>query len=87
MPNSVTVAMTIIGALGTWTATVAALVYWLSNKFASLEKCMLGQMTEYAQKNAEQFHHIAIRVQRLELKEFGFTSSASNGNGVGGLEV
>ena len=86
MPNEVTVVLTLFGVLGTWTATVAALVYWLSNKFASLERCMHKSMAEHIIHNDAVFHQMAIRIQRLELKEFGFTSSAANGDGIGGME-
>ncbi len=77
--SNVVILLSIIGALGTWTATVATLVYWLSNKFAALERCMLKQMSEHIINNEASFHSVSTRVQRLELKEFGFTVSGTNG--------
>jgi len=75
----------LLGMFGTWTMTVAALVYWLSSKFASLERTMVEQMAEHIKHNDKSFHAVATRIQRLELKEFGFTGSAINGEGIGGL--
>lgn len=58
-------------------ATVASLVTWLSNKFRHLER------TFYRELSAHNKHYEGIvaahglRIQRLELKAFGFTEAPS----------
>lgn len=57
----------IIGAVLTWTASIVSLVMWLTGKFRSLEAAI------YRETN-----RLGTRVQRLELKVFGFTHSGES---------
>ena len=40
--EEVTTVIALVSFLASWTATVAALVYWLSSKFAGLERMVFG---------------------------------------------
>lgn len=77
MHETATLIVTIILAMITWTATVASLVLWLTSKFRALEKALYREMDKHRREDDRQFNVHATRIQRLELRAFGF--SAPNG--------
>lgn len=59
----------------TWTVTVVSLVIWLTGKFSSLEKVIYREMDKHRTEDDRQFRAIGTKVQRLELRAFGFTGA------------
>lgn len=65
----------IIGALITWTGSVVSLVMWLTGRFRTLEKIIYQEMDRHRREDDVQFRAHGTKIQRLELKAFGFTQS------------
>lgn len=63
----------IIGLVITWTGSVIALVVWLTGKFRYLEKAIYREMDKHRREDDHQFNAHTTRIQRLEIKAFGFT--------------
>lgn len=78
MTETTTLIIAILGALILWTSSVVSLVLWLTNKFRGLERLFYSKMDEHRRDDDRQFTKHNIRIQRLEIKNFGFTG----GNGV-----
>lgn len=75
MHETATLVLGIIGALLTWTASVISLIIWLTGKFRSLEKLIYRELQKHQEEDTRQFHDLGTKVQRLELRLFGFTVS------------
>lgn len=73
MSEPVTLIIAIFGAIITWTTTVVAMVLWLNGKFQYLEKTIYREMEKHRREDDAQFRAIGTRIQRMELKVFGFT--------------
>lgn len=58
-----------IGFLFTWTCTVVTMMIWLSGKFRGLEIAIYKE----AAKSHSEIDRLKSRVQRLEIKIFGYT--------------
>lgn len=69
MHDTATLILAIIGSVITWTGSVIALVLWLVGKFRHLEKAIYKE----SQKHKTSLTNLTTRVQRLEIKLFGFT--------------
>ncbi len=81
MNESASLTLAIIGAVITWTGSVIALVIWLTGKFSSMESVFYGEMDKHRREDDRQFSIHATKIQRLELKSFGFTHNPLD-NGV-----
>lgn len=73
MHDTATLTLAIIGALMTWTGSVIALVMWLTGKFRSLERTIYHEMDKHRREDDRQFGSQGTRIQRLEIRAFGFT--------------
>ena len=73
--------LSILGALITWTGSVISLVIWLTGKFRAIEKVIYHEMDKHRREDDRQFGEHATKIQRLELKTFGFTMSGRGGGG------
>lgn len=63
----------IIGALITWTGSVISLVIWLTSKFRYLEQTIYREMDKHRREDDKQFDDHGRKIQRLELRAFGFS--------------
>lgn len=79
----VTITLAILGAIGTWTVTVALLVLWPANKFKALEALIYTQMATVKRDFEGELAKLERRVMlserqlhRLQLKVFGFAPLA-----------
>jgi hypothetical protein len=78
-PELLTIILSILGAIGTWTITVALLVLWLANRFRSIERLIyvekekaLGDFEREVIRVDNRLRHIERQIHRLQLKVFGF---------------
>lgn len=78
MNESATLIVAIIGLIITWTGSVIFLVLWLTGKFRSLEKALYREMDKHRREDDRQFGNHAVKIQRLEIKVFGFTGPAAD---------
>lgn len=69
MHETATLALAIWAAILTWTVSVISGSVWLNSKFRHMEKTIYRE----GEKHNKNLTSLAIRVQRLELKLFGFT--------------
>lgn len=76
MNEQVMLVLAIGGAVITWTASVISLVVWLTGKFRSLEKVIYREMDKHRREDDDQFKIQGTKIQRLEIKAFGFTGPA-----------
>lgn len=76
MQDTATLVLAIIGAVITWTASVISLVVWLTGKFRYLEKTIYREMDKHRREDDNQFRSQGTRIQRLEIKIFGYTPAA-----------
>lgn len=74
MNDTAMLALAIIGAVITWTTSIVLLVLWLTNKFRSLEKALYREMDKHRREDDVQFNGHSRKLQRLEIKVFGFTA-------------
>ncbi len=81
MNDAAMLVLAIIGFMLTWTTSIVCLVVWLTTKFRDLEKVMYREMDKHRIEDDRQFRIQGTKIQRLELKAFGFTGPASE-NGV-----
>lgn len=65
--------LAIVGSVLTWTGSIIALVIWLTTKFRDLEKLVYREGDKHRREDAVQFKLHGTKIQRLELKAFGFT--------------
>lgn len=79
----VMIGLSVLGAIGTWTVTVALLVLWLANRFRSLEALIYAEMTKLRREVGKEVEAVERRmglierqVHRLQLKVFGFAPLA-----------
>lgn len=72
MTETVTLIILVLGAIVTWTTSVILLVLWLTGKFRGLEKALYREMDKHRREDDRMFDGHQTRIQRLELKTFGF---------------
>lgn len=75
MNEPATLIVAIIGALIVWTTSVITLSMWLASKFRFLESTIYREMDKHRKEDDRQFNYQGRRIQRVELKVFGFTHS------------
>ncbi len=74
MPDSsAMLTLAIISALIVYTGSVISLVMWLNNKFRALEKTFYKELDRRRIVNDGKFFQLGTKIQRLEIKAFGFT--------------
>lgn len=69
--------LAIIGSIIVWTTSIVGGVIWLTGKFRALEKIIYREMDKHRKEDDVHFYAHGTRLQRLEIKAFGFTG----GNG------
>lgn len=67
--------LAIAGAVLTWTTSVIILAGWLHAKFRFLESTIYREMEKRRALVDREFRIIETKMQRLEIKAFGFTTS------------
>lgn len=65
--------LAIVGSVLTWTGSIIALVIWLTGKFRELEKLVYREGDKHRREDDIRFRLHGTKIQRLELKAFGFT--------------
>lgn len=66
--ETATFVITVIGAVLVWTTSVIGGVLWLNMKFGKIEKLVFREIHKVDVENQSQ----NMRIQRLELRTFGF---------------
>jgi len=69
--------LAIIGAILVWTTSIIGGMVWLTGRFRMLEASIHRESNKNRQMFEAQLHLHSSRIQRLEIKAFGFT--ATNG--------
>lgn len=77
MGTTVDLVVAIFGAVMVWTSSIIGGIIWLSAKFRGLEKTIYREMDKLRRESNTRFYSHDTRIQRLEIKTFGFTK----GNG------
>lgn len=75
MFDTATFVLSLLGFAGLWSASIIGGMIWLNTKFRSLEKSIYREDEKHRQKNDEEFEDHKLRIQRLELRVFGFTET------------
>lgn len=65
--------LAILGFALLWTTTVVGVVVWLESKFRRLEKLFYKELYTHTEEDDSKFENHGRRIQRLEIKSFGFT--------------
>lgn len=75
----ITIILAILGAIGTWTITVAGLVFWLASRFRAIENLIDAKLSFIKREHDrdvdaiwKRIRAIERQVHRLQLKVFGF---------------
>ena len=76
MHDSMELPFLIFGALATWTGSVIGLVLWLTGRFRSLEAALYRETNSLRWESDRKFNANQTKIQRLEIKVFGFTPAA-----------
>lgn len=61
-----------------YTSSVVGLVLWLSNKFRAMERTFYRELAKHNRQADDIFATYGLRIQRLELRTFGFTEVPSS---------
>ncbi len=69
--------LAILGAVLVWTTSVIGGMIWLNGKFRNIEKAIYRESEKLRREYDGKFNGHNTRIQRLEIKAFGFT----DGNG------
>ncbi len=75
MSDTVSLILAILGALITWTGSVATLTYWLSAKFRNLEKLIYVEQNKLDEKYMALFREHSDRIIVLELRTTGVSGT------------
>lgn len=78
MNENATLIVAIIGLIITYTGSVIFLVLWLTGKFRFLEKALYREMDKHRREDDVMFARHTGKIQRLEIKLFGFTGPAAD---------
>lgn len=63
----------IVSAFVGWTVSVVGATFWLASKFRALEVMFFKALNTHKEEDAETFEENRLRIQRIEMKVFGFT--------------
>ena len=63
--------------MGTIFSIAVTSALWLESRFRRLERLIYIEMDKHRREDDEKFDRLGVKVQRLELKEFGFTPDRS----------
>lgn len=74
--ENVTIILSILGAVGTWTVTVALLVLWLANRFRAVESLIYTELRKHKHEHENRIRLIERQLHRLQIKVFGFAPLA-----------
>lgn len=77
MNESISLGLAIFGAVLIWTTSVIGGMVWLNAKFRSHESILYRELAKLRRELAAMNYSYNTRIQRLEIKAFGFTG----GNG------
>lgn len=69
--------LAIFGAIMVWTTSVIGGIIWLNTKFRSIETIVYRELEKYRNRYDTHLYANDTRLQRVELRLFGFTG----GNG------
>lgn len=58
-----------------WTTSAVLVVVWLESRFRRVESTIYREMAKHIAEDEDRFGDYGLRVQKLELKNFGFTQS------------
>jgi len=61
--------------MGTIAATASGGGIWLTSQFRRIEKTIYREMDKHRREDDARFHDQGVRLQRVELKAFGFTKA------------
>ncbi len=75
MTDNAGLGLSLVGFMLTWTTSVVLLATWLAGKFRGLEKIIYHEMEKHRVEDDRQFRTLSTKIQRLEIKAFGFTES------------
>ena len=64
--------------MGTIFSIAVTSALWLESRFRKLERLIYVEMDKHRREDDEKFDRLGVKVQRLELKEFGFTQTPSS---------
>lgn len=67
--------LSIVGFAVIWTTSIIGGVIWLNTKFRSVERAIYREDERHRKTNDARFNDLLLRVQRLELRVFGFTEA------------
>lgn len=73
--DTTTLIFTILGFAVLWTSSVIAGMVWLNAKFRNVERAIYREDEKHRTTNDARFNDLLLRVQRLELRVFGFTET------------
>lgn len=68
-------AFIVLGAFAGWTVTVIGATYWLAQRFRALEIMFYKALNTHKTDDAEAFQEIDRKLQRIEIKLFGWTKA------------
>lgn len=83
MPQEIAIAIAILGAIGGWTVTVVICTIWITGRLRELEKTIYREINKHREETESTIRNHGRRIERLEIKNFGFTASGqqiSNGS-------
>lgn len=75
MSETATLVLAIIGAVIVWTTSIIGGIIWLTGKFRGLERALYRETDKHRRENDALFTNHLVRIQRLEIKAFGFTGT------------
>jgi len=73
MHDSASLILAIVGSLLTYTATIIGAAMWLAARLRGVEKMFYAELDKRREINDKRFRGHGTRIQRLEIKAFGFT--------------
>ncbi len=74
--STASLTLAILSALLIYTGSVISLVLWLSNRFRALERTLYKELDRRRTLSEGKFFQLGTKIQRLEIKAFGFTGPA-----------
>jgi hypothetical protein len=72
MNEATNLILAIFGAIMVWTSSIVGAVLWLSGKFRGVEQTIYKEMDKLRREVEARHYNINTRIQRLEIKLFGF---------------
>lgn len=75
MFDTATLVLSILGFGVLWTSSIIGGMVWLNAKFRNVEKAIYREDERHRTRNDAEFEETKLRIQRLELRIFGFTEA------------